>query len=191
MAEHPGPLDEELAQERDLTALPDPVQLDLIRDAVPGRDAGTAVAVMQRRGRGRPPGARNRRNAKFRDQILSMGPHPALVMQRATAMPVEQLAAVLQCTLLEAYQVQLRAAGELLPYIEGKQPIQIDLRQEHDVVLIMGGAPGVVGADLEAIANEVNDEEGAIDWGGVEFEDLPDAVRNGEPLRDSATDQAD
>ena len=191
MGEHPGPLDSEIAAERDLTALPDPIQLDLIRDQVPGRDAATAVAVMERKGRGRPPGARNKQTAKFRDQILRMGPHPALVMQRAASMPVEALAATLGCTKLEAFNVQMRAAAELMPYIERKQPMEIDLRQEHDLVLIMGGVPGARDADLEAIAREVNDEAEPIDWGTVEFEALPDAVRNGEPLRDSATDVDD
>lgn len=191
MGDHPRPLDEEIGQERDLAALPCPVQLDLIRDQVPGRDAATAVAVIERRGRGRPPGARNKRSAKFRDQILALGPHPAVTLQRCYSMPVEQLAALLGCTRAEAFQMQVRAAAELLPYIEGKQPVQIDIRQEHDVVLIMGGAPGVDGGDLEAIAHEVNDEEAPIDWGSATFEELPEAVQKGEPLRDSpASDDA-
>lgn len=172
MADHPRPLDGELEQARDLALLPDPEQLELIRDAVPGRDAGTAARVAERRGRGRPPGALNKRNAKFRDQILAMGPHPALALQRAYSTPVELLAAQLDCTRLEAAQLAIRAAAELLPYIEGKQPVTVDLRQQHDVVLIMGGAPGVDGGQLDAIADQVNAADGAIDWETAEFEEI-------------------
>lgn len=173
MADHPGPLQGEIIEARDLVLLPDPEQLDLIRDLVPHRDAGTAARVAERRGRGRPPGALNKRNAKFRDQVLALGPHPALALQRAYSMPVEQLAAVLECSKLEAFQVGIRAAAELLPYIEGKQPVTIDLREQHDVVLIMAGAPGVGGEQLDAIADQVNAAGGDMDWETAEFEDVP------------------
>ena len=172
MADHPGPIEGELEAARDLALLPDPEQLELIRDAVPGRDAGTAVKIAGRRGRGRPPGALNKRNAKFRDQILALGPHPALALQRAYSTPVDTLAAQLGCSLLEAAQLGIRAAAELLPYVEGKQPVTVDLRQQHDVVMIMAGAPGVGGAELQAIADNVNAAEGAIDWETAEFEEI-------------------
>lgn len=167
MADHPSPIADELGEARDLALLADPEQLELLRDEVPNRDAGTAVAVAERRGRGRPAGALNKRNAKFRDQILALGPHPALALQRAYATPVDTLAAQLNCTKLEAAQLGIRAAVELLPYIEGKQPVTVDLRQQHDVILLMGGAPGVGGEQLEAIASQVADRDEAIDWGGV------------------------
>lgn len=174
MADHPGPMDEELAQARDLVTLDDPEQLELLRDQVPGRDAGTAVEVSRRRGRGRPPGSLNKRNGKFRDQILALGPHPALALQRAYSTPVETLAAQLGCSKLEAAQLGLRAAAELLPYVEGKQPVTVDLRQQHDVVLIMGGAPGVTGEELDAVADQVNEAgEGGLDWESAEFEEVP------------------
>jgi hypothetical protein len=172
MADTPKPLEQELDQARDLAALPDAEQLELIRDQVPGRDAGLAVRVAERRGRGRPPGSMNKRNGKFRDQILSLGPHPAIALQRAYSRPVEVLAAELECSRLEAFQVQVRAAAELLPYIEGKQPVTVDLREKHDVVLIMAGAANVSGGDLQQLADQVN-EGGleAIDWGGASIED--------------------
>lgn len=152
MADQPKPLEAELDQARDLAALPEGEQLELIRDQVPGRDAGTAVAVQRRLGRGRPPGARNRRNAKFRDQILALGPHPAIALQRAYSRPVEVLAAELGCSPLEAFQIQVRAAAELLPYIEGKQPVTVDLRVQHDAVIIIGAPPGASAGDVLAEA---------------------------------------
>lgn len=185
MPNHPGPIEAELLVERDLCALADPEQLELLRDKVPGRDAGTAVEVARRRGPGRPRGALGKRNSKFREQILAMGPHPALALQRAYSTPVEVLAAQLNCTKFEAAQLAIRAAAELLPYIEGKQPVTIDMRQQHDVVLIMGGAPGVDGGQLDAIADEVNaGASQGIDWGEVEIEDVEamlDPSQQGEP----------
>jgi len=171
-----GPLNGELDAARDLVALEDPEQLELMRDQLPGRDANAAVQTARKRGRGRPPGALNKRNAKFRDQILAMGPHPALALQRAYSTPVETLAAQLECSKVEAANIALRAAAELLPYVEGKQPVTVDLREQHDVVLIMGGAPGVGGEELDAIAGEINearDDGGALDWETAEFEDVP------------------
>lgn len=177
MGDHPTPIEGEMLEARDLVAFDDPVQLELIRDRVPGRDAGAAVQASRQRGRGRPAGSLNKRNAKFRDQILALGPHPALALQRAYSTPVETLAAQLECTKLEAAQLAIRAAAELLPYVEGKQPVTIDLREQHDVVLIMGGAPGVAGADLELIADQVNEAaEDGLDWETAEFEELPSST---------------
>jgi hypothetical protein len=170
MADHPSPLSGDLDQARDLAVLADPEQLELIRDQVPGRHAATAVAVAERRGRGRPKNSLNRRNAKFRDQILALGPHPAIALQRAYSTPVETLAAQLDCTKLEAATLAIRAATELLPYIEGKQPVTVDLREKHDVVLIMAGAPGVGTAELDAIADQVRNGDEPIDWAGVTIE---------------------
>jgi hypothetical protein len=184
MADHPTPLAGELDQARDLALLADPEQLELIRDQVPGRDAATAVQVAERRGRGRPLGSLNKRNAKFRDQLLALAPHPALALARAYSTPVEVLAAQLGCTKLEAAQLGIRAAAEVLPYIEGKQPISVDVRQRADVVMIMAGAPGVTGQQLDAIAVEVNaGMVDGIDWDSAELEDLSPSLV-GSPSRD-------
>lgn len=170
MVDTPTPLEADLDAARDLAALPDAEQLELIRDRTPGRDA--AVAVAEYRGRGRPPGAKNKRNVKFRDQILSLHSHPGVALARAYDRPVELLAAELGCTKLEAFQVQVRAAAELLPYIEGKQPVTIDVRQKHDMVMILAGGPGVGAAQLEATADQVNrlGDDGPIDWEGVQVD---------------------
>jgi hypothetical protein len=184
MAEHPSPIADELQHARDLALLADPEQLELLRDQVPNRDAATAIAVAERRGRGRPTGSLNKRNAKFREQLLALAPHPALALARAYSTPVETLAAQLGCTKLEAAQLGIRAAAEVLPYIEGKQPISVDVRQRSDVVMIMAGGPGVPGAQLDAIAADVNAcmVEG-IDWETVEIEELSPSFQ-GVPAQD-------
>ena len=183
MAEHPSPVADELAEARDLCALPDPVQLDLMRDAAPGRDPGTAVAVAERQGRrGRPPGALNKANRKFREQLLGMcgGQHPALVLARATNTPVEQLAAVLQCDRATAYGFQQRAAIELMPYLESQMPRLVAVKSQHDVVLVMAGGAGASG-DLEAVAREIDEaQEAGVDWGSAEVVDVLPSL-SGEP----------
>jgi RNA 3'-terminal phosphate cyclase len=192
MADTPGPIEGELAEARDLVLLAEPEQLALLQDEQAGRSAGAAVIEAERRGRGRPTGARNKRNAKFRDQILALGPHPAIALQRAYSTPVDLLAAQLGCSRLEAAQLGIRAAAELLPYVEGKQPVTVDLRQRHDVVMIMAGGAGVGGEQLDAIAEAVNladDELGGIDWGSATIEDLPSL--SGEPQEDVRSGEAD
>jgi hypothetical protein len=184
MADHPSPVSDELAEARDLCALPDPLQLDLLRDQVPGRDARTAAQLAERRGRGRPPGALNKRNGKFREQLLAMcgGQHPALVLARATVTPVEQLSAVLECSRAEAYGFQQRAAAELLPYIEGKQPTQVELRRVNDVVLIMP-AGSVSAEQLDRIAHEAGEGMAdGTDWSSAEIIDVLPSL-SGTPLQ--------
>ena len=190
MADHPSPVAADLDAERDTCILSDPEQLELIRDQVPGRDPGTAVAVAERRGRGRPRGALNRRNAKFREQLLALAPHPALALARAYSTPVETLAAQLGCSKLEAAQLGIRAAAELLPYIEGKQPTQVELTRRNDVVLIMPGG-GISGEQLEAIQLEASEGMAdGIDWAGAEIvEALPSL--SGEPLQAVSPEQGD
>lgn len=168
----PSAIDAEIVEARDVCLLSDPEQLELLRDQVPGRDASTAVQLAERRGRGRPPGALNKRNQKFRDQILAIAPHPALALARAYSTPVETLAAELGCSKLEAAQIGIRAAAELLPYLEGKQPVQVELTRRNDVVLIMPG--GHVSAEqLDAIANEAGEGMAdGIDWTGAEIIDV-------------------
>lgn len=164
----PSALDGEILGERDLVLLADPVQLDMLTRET--GSAGAAAIEIERRGRGRPPGSLNRRNAKFRDQILALYPHPAEALARAYSTPVDQLAAQLGCSKAEAAAIGIRAAAELLPYIEGKAPIAVELRRRNDVVLIMPGA-GSSAAELEAIASAVNDGE-AIDWESAEAGDV-------------------
>ena len=155
---------------RDLAMLPDAEQLELIRDELADRSPAAAVIEHRRRGRGRPPGALNRRNQKFREFVLSQHSHPGLALARIYDRPTELLAAELGSTLYEAAKLQKDAAAELLPYIEGKAPISVDIRRRNDVVLIMPGA-GMAEAEIEALASAVDDAE-EIDWSTAEPGDV-------------------
>lgn len=182
MPAHPAPLAVEVDELRDTCLLADPAQLELIRDDVPGRDAGTAVAVARIEGRrGRPLGATNKRNAKFRDQILSLcgGQHPGLALARAATTPVETLAAQLGCSLVEAAALAIRAAAEIMPYLESKMPVDVNLTRRSDVVILMPGG-GMSADQVEAMREEINTVE--ADWSSAEIEDLPPSFL-GEPMQ--------
>lgn len=168
----PSVLEGEILAERDLLALADPEQLELLRDGQRDRDAGRAVIEHEKRGRGRPRGSLNRRNQKFRDQILALYPHPAEALARAYSTPVDTMAAQLGCTKHEAAQIAVRAAAELLPYLEGKAPISVDIRRRNDVVLIMPGA-GTSEEELAAIQTAIDGAD-ELDWSTAEAGDVLD-----------------
>ncbi len=177
MADQPGPLDE--AMREPIGALLDGEQLELIRDQVPGRDPALAVQVARAmpRGRGRPAGALNKRNAKLRDFILARYEHPAIGMAETYSRPVEALAAELGCTLVEAAKLQADARAELLPYIEGKMPTILDIRKDADMVVVMASG-GLAAA--QALTDQVN-EGGleAVDWSSADVIDGDYSVAKG------------
>ncbi len=109
------------------------------------RGRGLADAVQEARRRGRKPGAKNRRNGDFSRYLLQFGPHPGVAMMRTMARPVELLAAELSCTIYEAAQLQTRCQAELLPYFEGKKPVEVNLTGSGHMTLVMSGEmPGLV-----------------------------------------------
>lgn len=127
----------ELEVERaDLLGLPDAEDVQAIMAEL-DCDMMQAVREHQRRqGKGgRKKGSLNRRNADFRKLILASGGHPGVFLQRVYDRPVEQLAAELGCTKKEALDRQIRCAGELLPFVEGKMPATVNLSVRGDMVL--------------------------------------------------------
>lgn len=118
-----------------------------------GLDAGLRIAqaVDQARRAGRPRGAANKRTGKVRDWLLSKYAHPLEHLAATYSRPVDVLAAELGCTKLEAFAHQLRAAVELAPYMEGKQPVTLDVAMRNDVTLIIPGMNAPLG-DPRAIA---------------------------------------
>lgn len=145
----------------------DAVQLPLIDvGAVEAeRQAGVAIgqAVENVRRAGRPKGAINKRTGQLRDFILAQYQHPAVALAQAYSRPVDTLAAELGCSKLEAFTVQVRAAGELLPYIESKMPVAVGIDQRGTIQLVIHGAeqrPATVdGGDLTGLSAMLWDDE--------------------------------
>lgn len=118
-------------------------------------DAGLALDEIRRRGR--PRGSSNKRTAKWRDYLLSRYAHPLEVMAQTITRAPAELAAELGCTVLEAFQVQQRAAAELAPYLESKMPTLAHVALDSGVTVLMPGfnAPhGSTMAELEAMVDD-------------------------------------
>lgn len=132
---------------------PTPEEMLEARDQL-GPEAGRLSVVnhaREARRRGRPPGARNKSTSEFKKYILGFGQHPAITMMQIQATPPEILMANSRrkvtkivnagkdqpdkiveieeetLTYEGAQAMRIRCAEGVLPYIEGKQPIAIDM----------------------------------------------------------------
>jgi hypothetical protein len=92
---------------------------------------------------GRKIGARNKRTAEFRRFLLNQGGHPGVFLQRVQDRPTELLAAELGCSKEKALDKQIRAASELLPYVEGKMPVNVNVAVRGDFSLVAGAGTGL------------------------------------------------
>lgn len=110
-------------------------------------DCDVYAAVREHRRRagkgGRKLGSGNRRNAEFRAFILAQGGHPGVFLQRVMDRPVELLAAELGCDKQGALDRQIRCATELMPYVEGKMPVNVNVAVRGDFSLIAGAGTGL------------------------------------------------
>ncbi|MDI1227368.1 MAG: hypothetical protein PSY14_06775 [bacterium] len=78
------------------------------------------------RGRGRPPGAKNKNTEQWRDYLLSRYSSPLEGLAFTASMDVAELSKSLSCTKLEAFKLQLMAMRELAPYVHQKMPIALE-----------------------------------------------------------------
>lgn len=131
-------------EEADQLGLPDASEiLEIQREQ--GGTVYQAVAEHRRRSGagGRKKGSRNKRTAEFRQFILSQGGHPGVFLQRIFDRPTEVLAAELGCSKEKALDKQIRASSELLPYVEGKQPVNVNVAVRGDFSLVAGAGTGL------------------------------------------------
>lgn len=113
------------------------------RNAPKSRDV---LAEARRRG-GRKPGSRNRRTDDFSRWILSHGQHPAVTLMQISTTPpevlVERSAAMdspkRRMSYGDAQNLRARCADILLPYIEGKKPIAVEIGVNGDFNLLIPG----------------------------------------------------
>lgn len=107
-------------------------QLDLLglRDVPEGK-----------RGRGRPPGARNRGVQEVADYLLSKYRDPLETLVQMAGAGVEELTAALGCSRLEAWQEMQRAAVAALPYLRQRQPQALNLGISQAVHLTLVDVP--------------------------------------------------
>lgn len=157
-------------------------QMDLLDPVTPeemveareilGEGAGnvTVLAEARRRRQGRPKGARNKRTDDFARYLLSFGQHPAITMMQIQATPPEILmeASSRSVTRIskngskviveesmsygEAQALRARCAEGLLPYLESKKPVAVDLRVDGDFSLLIPGQ-NITEADARSAAD--------------------------------------
>lgn len=111
----------------------DPEQLDFLGLPEPMSPLGRELVAKRRAGR--PPGARNKRTTATVDWLLRQYQDPRAVLLAIAQSPVDELAARLGCTPMEALQEKRLAAIGVLPYVAQKQPLAVDLREHKSVTL--------------------------------------------------------
>lgn len=144
----------DLSEDDRYHGLPDASEITAIQMEI-GCDVFEAVREHRRRkGQGgRKKGALNKRSDDFQRYMLQFGPHPGITLMRVQGRPVEVLAAELGCDKATAQQMQIRAAGELMPYFEGKMPMTVNVNASGDFTLTMVDEAGqpIMDADFEEL----------------------------------------
>jgi hypothetical protein len=134
-----------------LQFLPSPEEMQdaerfLRQDTRRGPQQSEVLAEARRRA-GRKPGSRNRRTDDFARYILGFGQHPAVTMMQIQSTPPETLverSAAMDPTKRrlsygDAQALRIRCAEALLPYIEGKKPVAVDISVNGDYNLLIPG----------------------------------------------------
>lgn len=121
---------------------------------------GTALFGKPRNGAGgRPRGSQNRQTVEFRKLFLSKHRHPVLVLGDFYSVPVEELAARLGTKdLLAVAKFQKECALAAAPYVEKRQPIDVAVKQERGLTLVIGdlsGAAQAQGATIDGDCKKV------------------------------------
>lgn len=89
-------------------------------DVLPASDDERLAAAVEKRGRGRPVGAKNKKSAALRDYIAGRYGNVAdLLMARATA-PLRELAAELGAEAMDVWKEQNDILKAILPYVMEK-----------------------------------------------------------------------
>jgi hypothetical protein len=83
----------------------------------------------------------------MRDFLLAQFTHPLVVLAQTYSRPVETLAAELGCSHLEAFQLQVKAAVELAPYVESRMPVAVNVDARGTIALTIHGLDGVQSVD--------------------------------------------
>ena len=84
------------------------------------------------------------------------------LVTEAGARQLAPIAAELGCTRLEAFDRQLRARVELMPYLHGKAPVDVNINRRGDMTLVLARA-GDVASTVQALALSLSAEDAAED----------------------------
>lgn len=93
------------------------------------------------KGPGRPAGSLNRRTVEMAEYLLSKFTSPLVVLAQIAVAPIDELAASVGCTKLEALQEKRLAAIALKDHIHSKMPVAIDVTNRKIIYLTIGDIP--------------------------------------------------
>lgn len=144
----------EAEQQLELLAPPTPEEMAEAKEEL-GPDAGRMAVVRHAREkrRGRPKGAKNKRTDDFARYLLSFGQHPAITMMQIQSTPPEVLMEASKREFVKhvrlgtgdaarvkeiiwsaptltyegAQSLRIRCAEGLMPFLESKKPVAIDM----------------------------------------------------------------
>jgi hypothetical protein len=134
-------------EQLDLLAPPSPEEMAVAREEL-GPEAGKLAVLRHAREkrRGRPKGSRNKRTDDFSRYLLSFGQHPAITMMQIQSTPPEALIeaskqekvhsfskagepriVIERLSYEQAQSLRIRCAEGLMPFVESKKPVAIDM----------------------------------------------------------------
>lgn len=157
---------------------PEAEQFDLL--AEPPEPVGSLENIAEntlaeRRARGRPKGASNKRNAQVFDYLEHIGHRdPVTTLSMIQSMDPAELAKALQCKRKDATALIISAAEKLLPYKYAKRPTEIAVTGEGGK-----GRPFMVIGEMNVAFGGVSDDgfmsAGQARGKTVEYQDVSEA----------------
>jgi hypothetical protein len=134
----------------DFQYLPDPKQLDLLRDKQGNLPRDALQTLRSNNGPGRPKGARNKASKQVAKYFISKYGNPLDVLGEIINTPVDLMVDQLKLAqggeakhkpvrAMDAVNLRLRAVDIVMPYLYGKQPITVDVNGKADVILNIAG----------------------------------------------------
>jgi hypothetical protein len=112
-------------------------------------------------GKGRPPGARNRRTEEWVRYLLSRYRSPLVGLLEIYSRSAQELAEQLHVERGEAARMQLQAMIAALPYLHQRLPLAVDVKSDSRGLLVVGeiGAGTVVGGLTLPLAEGEENQE--------------------------------
>jgi hypothetical protein len=151
----------------------EPTELDRLREKRGKLPANVFQLVRQgageRRGPGRPPNSRNKRNADLARLIVHKFGDPVEYMASLYKMPLDQLAELLAVAdgagkagkrgelAIKALNVQLAAAKAVAEYVHSKKPVEANVNLKSDGVIVMPGMAGAPFGEIDAATREAGE----------------------------------
>lgn len=148
-------------------------------------ELGAAIFGAPRKGgAGRPKGSRNRQTTEFRTYFLQQHRHPALALADVYNMPVEELAARLGCDRHDAMRIQVQAATAVLPYVERRQPLAVQMQGASGLTLVIGDLhqAGSKSEEYQTLTLTPSEGVGSAVSVGLPIGDADQAVSDRHPL---------